>query len=62
MRRETCPANERGNQSANFSAFVNPNTDKGKLAAYLKWIQGDEGQRIAEEAGFHPLPAYLRPQ
>lgn len=42
------------------SIYANPNTDKGKLAAYLKWIQGDEGQRIAEEAGFHPLPANQR--
>ena len=44
------------------AAYANPNTDKGKLAAYLKWIQGEEGQRIAEESGFHPLPNYLRTQ
>lgn len=37
--------------------YVNPALDKGEIAAYLKWIRSDEGQKIVEQVGYFPLPA-----
>ena len=34
--------------------------DKGEIGAYLKWIRGDEGQKIVKDVGYFPLPANLR--
>ena len=36
--------------------YVNPELDKGEVAAYLKWIRSDAGQAIVEEVGYFPLP------
>jgi phosphate transport system substrate-binding protein len=40
--------------------YVNPALDKGDIAAYLKWIRSDEGQKLVKEVGYFPLPAQLR--
>jgi len=40
--------------------YVNPNIDKGEVAAYLNWIRGDEGQKLVKEIGYYPLPENLR--
>jgi phosphate transport system substrate-binding protein len=40
--------------------YVNPALDKGEVGAYLKWIRGDEGQKIVKDVGYFPLPANLR--
>ena len=40
--------------------YVNPALDKGEVAAYLKWIRGDEGQKLVKDVGYYPLPANLR--
>lgn len=40
--------------------YVNPAIDKGEVAAYLKWIRSDEGQKVVKEIGYFPLPANLR--
>ena len=40
--------------------YVNPALDKGEVAAYLKWIRSDEGQKVVKEIGYYPLPAALR--
>jgi phosphate transport system substrate-binding protein len=40
--------------------YVNPTADKGETKAYLDWIRSDEGQQIAREAGYYPLPAKWR--
>lgn len=40
--------------------YVNPAADKGEIAAYLKWIRSDEGQKVVKDAGYYPLPANLR--
>lgn len=40
--------------------YVNPALDKGDLAAYLKWIRSDEGQKVVKEVGYYPLPVHLR--
>jgi len=40
--------------------YVMPKSDTGDVADYLKWIRGDEGQRIAKEVGYYPLPDDLR--
>jgi len=39
--------------------YVNPDLDKGDVAAYLKWIRSDEGQKVAKEF-YYPLPEDLR--
>jgi len=39
--------------------YVNPDVDKGDVAAYLKWIRSDEGQKVAKEY-YYPLPEDLR--
>ena len=40
--------------------YVNPNLDKDEIAAYLKWIRSDEGQKIVKDVGYYPLPKDLR--
>jgi phosphate transport system substrate-binding protein len=40
--------------------YVNPALDKGDIGAYLKWIRGDEGQKVVKDVGYFPLPANLR--
>jgi phosphate transport system substrate-binding protein len=40
--------------------YVNPATDKGDVADYLKWIRSEEGQKVVKEVGYFPLPAPLR--
>lgn len=40
--------------------YVNPAADKGDIAAYLKWIRGDEGQKIVKDVGYYSLPPNLR--
>jgi phosphate transport system substrate-binding protein len=40
--------------------YVNPALDKDEIAAYLKWIRSDEGQKIVKEVGYYPLPADQR--
>jgi phosphate transport system substrate-binding protein len=39
--------------------YVNPDLDKGEVAAYLKWIRSDDGQKVAKEF-YYPLPEELR--
>jgi len=40
--------------------YVMPKSDANEIAGYLKWIRGDEGQKIAQEVGYYPLPKKLR--
>lgn len=40
--------------------YLNPDKDKGDIAAYLNWIRSDEGQKIVKEVGYYPLPENLR--
>lgn len=40
--------------------YVNPALDKGEVAAYLKWIRSDEGQKLVKDIGYFPLPKNLR--
>jgi len=40
--------------------YVNPNLDKGEIAAYLNWIRSDEGQKYVKDIGYYPLPKNLR--
>lgn len=40
--------------------YVNPALDRGEVAAYLKWIRGDEGQKVVKDVGYFPLPKNLR--
>ena len=40
--------------------YVNPNLDKGEVAAYLTWMRGAEGQKLVKEVGYYPLPDKLR--
>ena len=40
--------------------YVNPALDKGDTAAYLKWIRGEEGQKLVKDVGYYPLPKNLR--
>jgi len=40
--------------------YLNPELDKGEIAAYLNWIRSDEGQKIVKEVGYYPLPKHLR--
>jgi phosphate transport system substrate-binding protein len=35
--------------------YVNPAVDRGSLADFIGWIRSEEGQRIAEKAGYHSL-------
>jgi len=36
--------------------YVNPNLDKGEIAAYLSWIRSDAGQKYVKDIGYYPLP------
>jgi phosphate transport system substrate-binding protein len=40
--------------------YVNPALDKGEVAAYLKWIRGEEGQKLVKDVGYYPLQKNLR--
>jgi phosphate transport system substrate-binding protein len=40
--------------------YLDPEKDKGEIAAYLKWIRSDEGQKIVKEKDYYPLPEELR--
>ncbi len=40
--------------------YLNPEKDKGEIAAYLNWIRNEEGQKIVKEVGYYPLPENLR--
>lgn len=40
--------------------YVNPALDKGDIAAYLKWIRGEEGQKLVKDVGYYPLQKNLR--
>jgi phosphate transport system substrate-binding protein len=40
--------------------YVNPAIDKGEIAAYLRWIRSDEGQKLVKDIGYFPLPPHLR--
>jgi phosphate transport system substrate-binding protein len=40
--------------------YVNPALDKGEIAAYLKWIRSDDGQKVVKDIGYFPLPKNLR--
>jgi phosphate transport system substrate-binding protein len=40
--------------------YLNPDKDKGEIAAYLNWLRSDEGQSIVKEVGYYPLPEGLR--
>ena len=45
--------------------YLNPDLDKGEVAAYLKWIRSDEGQKVISsittgDVGYYPLPKNLR--
>ena len=40
--------------------YVNPNLDKGEIAAYLNWIRSDDGQKYVKDVGYYPLPKNLR--
>jgi len=36
--------------------YINPALDKNEIAAYLRWIRGEEGQKLVKEVGYYPLP------
>ena len=40
--------------------YLNPEKDKGDIAAYLNWIRSPGGQKIVKEVGYYPLPENLR--
>lgn len=40
--------------------YVNPDLDKGEIAAYLDWIRSDDAQAIVEQVGYFPLPKSAR--
>jgi phosphate transport system substrate-binding protein len=40
--------------------YTAPTGIKDETKAYLDWVRGDEGQQIAREAGYYPLPAKWR--
>ena len=40
--------------------YVNPALDKGEIAAYLKWIRSDDGQKVVKEINYYPLPKDMR--
>ena len=39
--------------------YVNPAVDQGEVAAYLKWIRSEDGQRVVKDVGYFPLPGLL---
>jgi phosphate transport system substrate-binding protein len=40
--------------------YVMPQSDTNEIAAYLTWIRGADGQKIAKEVGYYALPAKLQ--
>ncbi len=40
--------------------YLNPDSDKGDIAAYINWIRSDAGQKVVKEIGYYPLPDKLR--
>jgi len=40
--------------------YMNPEKDKGDIAAYLNWIRSADGQKIVKDVGYYPLPENLR--
>jgi len=40
--------------------YLNPDADKGDIAAYLNWIRSDDGQAVVKENSYYPLPKELR--
>ncbi len=40
--------------------YVNPAIDQGEVAAYLKWMRSDDGQKVVKDVGYFPLPAAER--
>jgi phosphate transport system substrate-binding protein len=40
--------------------YTDPIGNKGETKAYLDWVRSDEGQQIARESGYYPLPAKWR--
>jgi phosphate transport system substrate-binding protein len=40
--------------------YVNPALDKGDIAAYLRWMRGEEGQALVKDVGYFPLPKQFR--
>ncbi len=40
--------------------YLNPEKDKGDIAAYLNWVRSPEGQKIVKDVGYYPLPENLR--
>jgi phosphate transport system substrate-binding protein len=40
--------------------YLDPEKDKGEIAAYLNWIRSDEGQKIVKQVDYYPLPENLR--
>ena len=40
--------------------YVNPALDKGEVAAYMKWIRIDAGQKVVKDVGYFPWPKTLR--
>ncbi len=41
-------------------SYGSPAADADQIKAYLEWVRGDDGQRVAREAGFYALPASAR--
>ena len=40
--------------------YLNPEADKGDVAAYLNWIRSGDGQKVVKDVGYFPLPEHLR--
>lgn len=40
--------------------YLNPEKDKGEVAAFLNWVRSDAGQAVVKEVGYYPLPQQLR--
>jgi phosphate transport system substrate-binding protein len=40
--------------------YLNPDLDKGDVAAYLRWIRSDDGQKVVRDVGYFPLPPQFR--
>jgi len=39
--------------------YLNPEKDKGEIAAYLNWVRSADGQKVVKEVGYYPLPDTL---
>jgi phosphate transport system substrate-binding protein len=40
--------------------YLNPDKDKGEIAAYLAWVRSPEGQKIVKDVGYYPLPQHAK--